>query len=142
MPASCRRPAGYPALEPCFTAAAPAMARRLAALDHLPQSPRLARWDQDWFPRLDAAIAYSLVRERKPRRIVEVGSGHSTRFLAEAIADGGLATELTAIDPAPRADIAQDRCADDRDARAFLRHRRLSPGSRPAISCSSIPAMC
>jgi hypothetical protein len=100
-------PEGYPALEPCFAAAAPAMARRLAALDHLPQSPRLARWDQDWFPRLDAAIAYDLVRERKPRRIVEVGSGHSTRFLAEAIADGGLATELTAIDPAPRADIAR-----------------------------------
>ena len=47
------------------------------------------------------------MRERKPRRIVEVGSGHSTRFLAEAIADGGLATELTAIDPAPRADIAK-----------------------------------
>ena len=118
-------PDGYPALEPCFAAAAPAMARRLAALDRLPQSPRLARWDQDWFPRLDAAIAYDLVRERKPRRIVEVGSGHSTRFLAEAIADGGLATELTAIDPAPRADIAQDRRADDRDARALLRHGAL-----------------
>jgi len=36
-----------------------------------------------------------------------VSSGHSTRFLAEAIADGGLASELTAIDPAPRADIAE-----------------------------------
>ena len=105
-------PTGYPALEPCFAAAAAAMARRLAALDHLPQSPRLARWDQDWFPRLDGAIAYDLVRERRPRRIVEVGSGHSTRFLAEAIADGGAngagaQTELTAIDPAPRADIAR-----------------------------------
>jgi hypothetical protein len=100
-------PTGYPAFEPGFAAAAPAMARRLAALDRLPQSPRLARWDQDWFPRLDAAIAYDLVRERKPRRIVEVGSGHSTRFLAEAIADVGATTELTSIDPAPRADIAR-----------------------------------
>jgi len=100
-------PQGYPALESCFAAAAPVMARRLAALHRLPQKPRLARWDQDWFPRLDAAIAYDVVCERKPRRIVEVGSGHSTRFMAEAIADAGLATELTAIDPAPRADIAK-----------------------------------
>ena len=98
---------GYPALEPIFAAAAPAMRARLAALDGLPASPRLARWDQDWFPRLDAAIAYDMVRERAPRRIVEVGSGHSTRFLAEAIADRGGGTELTAIDPRPRADIGR-----------------------------------
>ena len=31
-----------------------------------------------------------------------MGSGHSTRFLARAIADQGLVTELTCIDPAPR----------------------------------------
>ncbi|HEX2257300.1 MAG TPA: class I SAM-dependent methyltransferase, partial [Afifellaceae bacterium] len=49
--------------------------------------------------------AYVLVREMRPRRIVEVGSGHSTRFMARAIRDGELATELIAIDPAPRADI-------------------------------------
>lgn len=64
------------------------------------------RWDQDWFPRLDAAAAYALVRAHGPRRVVEVGSGHSTRFVARAIADGGLETTLTAIDPAPRADLA------------------------------------
>ena len=63
------------------------------------------RWNQDWFPRLDAAAAYVLVRTRRPGRIVEVGSGHSTRFLARAIADGGLTTTLTAIDPAPRATL-------------------------------------
>lgn len=67
--------------------------------------PPAPRWEQDWFPRLDAAVAYMLVREVKPARIVEVGSGHSTRFMARAIADGSLATKLTAIDPAPRAAI-------------------------------------
>ena len=45
------------------------------------------------------------MRETKPARIVEVGSGHSTRFMARAVRDGGLATAITAIDPAPRADI-------------------------------------
>lgn len=65
-----------------------------------------ARWNQDWFSGLDAAAAYALVRERRPRRIVEVGSGHSTRFMARAIADGGLPTTLVAIDPKPRATLA------------------------------------
>jgi len=63
------------------------------------------RWGQDWFPALDAAIAYALVRDRAPRRIVEVGSGHSTRFFARAVADGGLTTQIVAIDPAPRATL-------------------------------------
>jgi len=65
--------------------------------------PPQPRWDQDWFPRLDAAAAYAIVRKTQPRRIVEVGSGHSTRFLARAVADGKLETEITAIDPQPRA---------------------------------------
>jgi predicted O-methyltransferase YrrM len=64
-----------------------------------------ARWRQDWFPRLDAAVAYAIVRSWRPRRIVEVGSGHSTRFLARAVRDGGLATRLVAIDPNPRATL-------------------------------------
>src|SRR5437667_9491350 len=61
------------------------------------------RWDQDWFPRLDAAMAYAIVRRNWPRRIIEVGSGHSTRFMARAVEDGGFATRILAIDPAPRA---------------------------------------
>lgn len=67
--------------------------------------PPAPRWNQDWFPRLDAAAAYAMVRSLKPRRIVEVGSGHSTRFLARAVADGGLDTRIIAIDPQPRAPI-------------------------------------
>jgi hypothetical protein len=59
--------------------------------------------DQAWFPALDAAAAYTLVRARKPLHIVEVGSGHSTRILARALCGVG---EILAIDPAPRADIA------------------------------------
>ncbi len=65
------------------------------------------RWGQDWFPRLDGAAAYKMVRDIKPNRIIEVGSGHSTRFMARAIKDGQLGTQFTAIDPAPRADISK-----------------------------------
>ena len=80
--------------------------RYAAELEAIGAEPAPApRWDQDWFPRLDAAAAYAMVRSTRPRRIVEVGSGHSTRFLARAVADGGLDTRITAIDPKPRASI-------------------------------------
>jgi hypothetical protein len=109
--ASCR-PAGYPALEPLFAAAEPRMRAvmdDIAALsDDLARVAERgpARFDQGWFPRLDAAAAYAIVRRARPRRIVEIGSGHSTRFLAAAVRDGGFACEIACIDPAPRADIA------------------------------------
>jgi hypothetical protein len=105
--------AAYPALAPLFAAAEPAFADLLDAVDGFaPELGRIAagegpaRFDQDWFPRLDAAAAYATVRRRRPARIVEVGSGHSTRFLARAVADGGLATAITCIDPNPRARLA------------------------------------
>jgi predicted O-methyltransferase YrrM len=46
-----------------------------------------------------------MVRRHDPARIVEVGSGHSTRFLARAVSDGALKTRITAIDPMPRASL-------------------------------------
>lgn len=79
-------------------------AAALKAIGEAP--PPQPRWRQDWFPRLDAAAAYALVRRHAPRRIVEVGSGHSTRFIARAAADGGFQPTITTIDPAPRANIS------------------------------------
>jgi predicted O-methyltransferase YrrM len=108
--AAAARPATSPLLEVLMARAGAGMlealaaterhAARLAELVGPPPEPRL---DQDWFPRLDAALAYALVRSRRPRRIVEIGSGHSTRFMARAILDGRLDTALLCIDPAPRA---------------------------------------
>ena len=106
------RPCAYPALEPLFAASWPAFERVLAAIDELaPALHRLGgpapapRFDQDWFPALDGAAAYAIVSSLRPQRIVEVGSGHSTRFLARAITDRQLATRLLCIDPAPRASL-------------------------------------
>lgn len=87
-----------------------------------PPAPRFA---QDWFPPLDAVVAYTFVRDLKPKRIVEVGSGHSTRFLARAVADGALETKMIAIDPEPRAaveaiDVHLDRrTVQEADAACF-----------------------
>jgi hypothetical protein len=110
------RPGGRPAyraIEQLFEATAATFAAELQAfsqyadvLSAIGRRPAPApRWDQDWFPRLDAVAAYVIVRRYRPSRIVEVGSGHSTRFMARAVEDGGLATQILAIDPAPRASL-------------------------------------
>jgi len=107
---------GYPELQPWFEAAAPACGDLLATIENhaadllaiaaseLP--PPAPRFRQDWFPRLDAAAAYALVRRRRPARLIEIGCGHSTRWFAKAVADAGAATRMTAIDPRPRARLA------------------------------------
>lgn len=55
---------------------------------------------------LDACVVYTGITEFKPARVLEVGSGSTTHFIARAIADHGLDTEVTCIDPEPRCEIA------------------------------------
>ncbi|WP_422032644.1 class I SAM-dependent methyltransferase [Reyranella sp.] len=95
----------YPAIERLFEEHADQFTAVLDAVDARAEALESckAMFEQSWFPSLDAAVAYALVRERKPRHIIEVGSGHSTRLLSKAL--GGVG-EILAIDPAPRADIA------------------------------------
>lgn len=109
------RPSGYPALEPIFRAAEPQMrailddvAAAMAARPPYGLTPdgRFgARFDQDWFPRLDALAASAVIARARPARIVEIGSGHSTRFLADAAATAGLTTDIVCVDPQPRRPI-------------------------------------
>ena len=106
-------PEGYPELEAVFRAAEPAMEMVLsdieAAADDLASlngPPPIPRWDQSWFPRLDGAAALAIIDRSVPMRIIEVGSGHSTRFLAQGVAwSGSVDCELVCIDPQPRADL-------------------------------------
>jgi predicted O-methyltransferase YrrM len=107
-------PPRYPAIEALFEDALPEMASAIDAIERVAEDLKAIahdakaphpRWDQDWFCGLDAAMLYAQIRARRPARIVEIGSGHSTRFAARAIADGALATQLIAIDPEPRADL-------------------------------------
>ena len=106
------RPCAYPLLESRLAARFPVFAALLDDIEALGDRlrrlggpPPQPRFDQGWFPRLDAAAAYAMVCRVRPARIVEVGSGHSTRFLARAAADEGVASELVCIDPAPRATL-------------------------------------
>lgn len=61
----------------------------------------------EYFSSPDAEVLYTLVRHFRPRTIVEVGSGNSTRINRQAIRDGGLETKLISIDPSPRRDVAE-----------------------------------
>jgi hypothetical protein len=62
-------------------------------------------WHNVWMAGLDAVALYSLLRLKNPARYIEVGSGYSTKFARRAIRDQGLRTQLTSIDPHPRAEI-------------------------------------
>ncbi len=102
-------PSAYPELERVFDAARPVMENVLDRIETesevisaLTGPPPIPRWDQTWFPRLDGAAAWAVVRANRPKRIIEVGSGHSTRMLVHAVEDG---RKVTCIDPEPRADI-------------------------------------
>jgi Methyltransferase domain len=64
-------------------------------------------WGQDWFSQLDAVALYGMLCEFRPKRLIEVGSGHSTKFARRAIRDHSIPTRITSIDPAPRAEIDQ-----------------------------------
>lgn len=130
-------PRPYPALEPLFRAAEGGFRALLDDVEtYAPELLAIAdgagpaRFDQDWFPRLDAAVAYTLVRRERPRRILEIGSGHSTRVLARAVQDGGLATEIVAIDPAPRARL---------DGLAVRHERCLLAEADPALAAALGP---
>jgi hypothetical protein len=62
-------------------------------------------YNNGFFEAVDAEIAYCMVRHYKPRRIVEVGGGFSSRVMAAALDQNlkldGVGGELTTIDPYP-----------------------------------------
>jgi predicted O-methyltransferase YrrM len=65
--------------------------------------------DNGAFESVDAEVLYSMIRTFKPRRIIEIGSGHSTRLAAQAMErnrhEDGVEGELTAIEPYPSATL-------------------------------------
>lgn len=68
-------------------------------------------WENGYFSGDDARVAYAAVRAHRPRRIIEIGGGHSTKFMRRAIARNGGGTRITSIDPFPRQTI--DALCDD-----------------------------
>lgn len=83
--------------------AAHADALEAIALDRT--SPREPHWHNQFLFGIDAASLYCFMRERAPRRYMEIGSGNSTLFVDRARRDGSMATELVSVDPHPRREV-------------------------------------
>lgn len=64
-------------------------------------------WNNSFLPGLDIVGIYGMVAEFQPKQYVEVGSGNSTKVAHKAIKDCQLPTQITSIDPYPRAEIDQ-----------------------------------
>jgi hypothetical protein len=63
----------------------------------------------DYYQAVDAEVLYAMVRYLRPRRILEIGSGHSTLVTAAACvmnAAEDRRADFTAVDPAPRTRVA------------------------------------
>jgi hypothetical protein len=57
--------------------------------------------DNDYFNGFDAAVYYSLIRHLKPKRVIEIGSGYSTRIAHQALSRNGNDGTLACIEPNP-----------------------------------------
>lgn len=65
---------------------------------------RRFEWGNVWFTHADAVIMAMMLRSLRPRRIVEVGCGHSTALLLDELESGGHdGVDVTLIEPHPEA---------------------------------------
>jgi hypothetical protein len=88
------------------------LVRRLAGYrDELADVPREVErrdrfaWGNGSFGAMDAVAYYGLVRELKPKRVIEVGAGWSSLVLARALAANGGDTDVTLVEPYPNMSV-------------------------------------
>ena len=67
-------------------------------------------WNNGFLPGLDIVGIYGIIAKYKPANYIEIGSGNSTKVARKAIVENNLKTQITSIDPFPRANI--DHLAD------------------------------
>jgi hypothetical protein len=63
-------------------------------------------WENDFWRGADAMVHYGLLRDVKPRRVVEIGAGWSSLLMADALernhAEGAARADVDQIEPYPR----------------------------------------
>jgi predicted O-methyltransferase YrrM len=65
----------------------------------------LPTWNNGYFPGMDIINLYGIIAHFQPKKILEIGSGNSTKVARKAIRENELSTKITSIDPFPRANI-------------------------------------
>lgn len=77
--------------------------------DDMPPGPPRYHWVNDFWSGGDAIVQYGLLRDAKPRRVVEVGCGWSSLLMAEAFArnesEGAPVPSVDQIEPYPRKEL-------------------------------------
>lgn len=96
-PVERRMEAARPAIEALVARLAPAMDQARLSLGPLAANR--------FFAGGDAEAAYAMIRDLRPKRVVEIGSGNSTHIMRRAARDGGIDLHIACIDPAPRREI-------------------------------------
>jgi len=77
------------------------------AFPHEPTAdPRAYSFANPFFSGTDALVLYALVRHQRPRTILEIGAGHSTRVSNLALTRNGTGT-IRCIEPYPGPDVAR-----------------------------------
>lgn len=104
----------YPAVEAHFARASDdveqfisAMASDLDRFQKFGEDATDPVWFRGMFSPLDGAAAYTATRLFNPTRVIEIGSGDSTHYLAKSIKDNNIDCEITCIDPQPRRSIKE-----------------------------------
>ncbi len=92
------------AAQKAFLLEAPSFRQELQALpvDPPPSDETSYFWNNEQFSHADAALYYTLIRRLRPKRIVEVGSGHSTKLALAAVRRNG-AGSILCVEPHPPA---------------------------------------
>lgn len=109
-----RDAAAQPRISPAIEFALDAqreLARRLAGTCREELAGVNFDFSNGYFGGTDAATYYALIRHLRPRQVVEVGSGMSTRIAAAALArnrDEGRPGELLCIEPDPQPRLTDD----------------------------------
>ena len=103
QPVEARLEGARPAIEARLARLAPAMEQARRSLGALAANR--------FFSGGDAEALYAMVKDLRPKRVIEVGSGNSTHIMRRAARDAGLDLNITCIDPAPRREI--DGVADE-----------------------------
>jgi len=97
QPVEQRFEAARPAIDALLTRLAPAMEQARRSLGALTANR--------FFSGGDAEAAYAMIKDLRPKRVIEIGSGNSTHIMRHAARDAGLELHITCIDPVPRREI-------------------------------------
>ncbi len=84
------------------------------------------QFSNGFFKSPDAEVLYTLVRQARPRQIIEIGCGNSTRVIRQAILDETLSCHHQCIDPEPRVEISNMANFVVRKAVETLDHKEIT----------------